>query len=144
MTINPNADAFLATAAVETRRWIAADRENAQPPVDGMLDFIQAHLFDQGMSATRVYEACGLPRGLGAADFYLHTGTMTRAYIEARRIQTSSHLLLDTDLCIWEVAALVGYSQTRVFSKAFQRLMEMNPSEYRITPEKAPDPDALP
>lgn len=143
MTINPNADAYLEAAAEEARRRIANDREGAPSPVDAMLDFIQAHLFDQGVGASEVYKACGLPRGLGAAGFYAYTGTMPRAYIEARRIQTSCQLLANTELRIWEVASLVGYSQTRVFSKAFQRLVGMNPSEYRITPYQSDNPDVV-
>jgi transcriptional regulator GlxA family with amidase domain len=47
------------------------------------------------------------------------------------RIQHISHLLMDTDLQVQEVAAAVGYDDVRHFSRYFKHSTGMTPRAYR-------------
>jgi AraC-like DNA-binding protein len=58
-------------------------------------------------------------------------GEPIHTYMREYRMQTASALLRDTDGCIAEIGAKVGYSSHAQFSAAFKSATGMSPSEYR-------------
>ena len=48
-------------------------------------------------------------------------GLAPRRYIEARRFEAACRLLEATDLRVWQISELLGYSSIQVFSRAFSR-----------------------
>ena len=53
------------------------------------------------------------------------------AYIEDCRLEVACRLLTDTDLKVWQIAQLIGYSTLQVFSRAFDRWSGVRPTIFR-------------
>ncbi len=79
-----------------------------------------------------------------AAKFGLSTRTLTRrfqcatarsplSYLQEQRIRTAKELLESTNLTIGEVAFRVGYHDQGHFARLFNRIMAVNPADYRQT-----------
>ena len=52
-------------------------------------------------------------------------------YLTAIRIAKARQLLLDTNLQVTEIGALVGYATAKNFRCAFKRVVGVTPSEFR-------------
>lgn len=63
--------------------------------------------------------------------FHAHVGQSPKAYITELRLETATRLLRDSDLRVWQIAELVGYSGLAVFGKAFARWAGVRPAAYR-------------
>jgi transcriptional regulator GlxA family with amidase domain len=59
------------------------------------------------------------------------TGTSVLAYLTDLRIKKASHLLLNTELAIKQVAAAVGYPDTHYFTTLFGRRTGIPPAAFR-------------
>lgn len=53
-------------------------------------------------------------------------------YVTRTRVERAKLLLQETDCRVYEIAADVGYEDTKYFSRTFERLVGMKPSEYRM------------
>lgn len=60
-----------------------------------------------------------------------YTGTSPRELLVSIRLKIASELLLETDYCIYTIAAMVGYENEYAFSTAFRRVIGVSPREYR-------------
>lgn len=58
-------------------------------------------------------------------------GTTIREYIIAKRIERSKELLKETDMKLYEIADVVGYSDPKYFSQLFRKLTGQTPNQYR-------------
>jgi AraC-like DNA-binding protein len=58
-----------------------------------------------------------------------------QVFLQRMRIEEACRLLAQTNLSMAEVAAAVGYQDTRHFSKVFRRYQVISPREYRKTVE---------
>ena len=65
--------------------------------------------------------------------FKKKTGETYQTYLTNLRISRAKKLLEETDLKIYEVCAMVGYTDTNHFNKVFERNVGMKPSEYKKT-----------
>lgn len=52
-------------------------------------------------------------------------------YLSKKRIEYAGKLLLDTDLKIYEIAEMAGFSDYFYFSRVFRKLKKCSPTEYR-------------
>lgn len=59
------------------------------------------------------------------------TGTTINNYITDMRMKKAKELLMDRNLKLYEVAAMVGYHDPNYFTRVFKRYFKMSPSEYR-------------
>lgn len=98
-----------------------------------MLGYIRAHLFDLGLTVNSVTKACGIRDNSASIHFHAMVGVPPGAYIRERRIAVSRRLLSTTDLPVWQVAELMGYSSIQVFSRVFRHVVGIRPSVYRKT-----------
>ncbi|ANY25121.1 MULTISPECIES: AraC family transcriptional regulator [Gordonia] len=79
---------------------------------------------------------------VGMSMRYVHklfstTGTTPRAWLYARRLDRARALLAQTDLCVADICAQVGFRDASHFSRAFSRTFGVSPSRYRATaPER--------
>ncbi len=73
----------------------------------------------------------GLPKRTFDRRFRNATGQAPLAYVQALRIEEAKHLLVCSSEPVEEVAASVGYEDTRYFRRLFHRLTAMNPGVYR-------------
>jgi AraC-like DNA-binding protein len=59
------------------------------------------------------------------------TGCSLHAYVRSRRIEKAASLLATGDLRIKQIAALVGFQNSRHFSEAFECVVGLTPSTFR-------------
>lgn len=63
--------------------------------------------------------------------FKKKTGETYQSYLTGLRVSRARKLLEETDLKIYEVCAMVGYSDTNHFNKVFERRVGVKPGEYK-------------
>ena len=122
---------LLAHAARISLATIRRDGERASRRLRPMLRHIELHLFDPELNVQSLKQACGIRDNSIAIQFHREMDLAPKAYISQRRLETAARLLIETDLKIWKVAQLVGYSSLGVFSKAFNRWAGQRPNPYR-------------
>ena len=64
------------------------------------------------------------------------TGDTYLNFLTKIRINKAKELLEKTDLKIYEICEMVGYSDTNYFSKLFEKFAGVRPSEYKKRFEK--------
>lgn len=63
--------------------------------------------------------------------FKKKTGETYQNYLMNLRVERAKKLLEETDLKLYEVCEMVGYSDTNHFNKIFERITGMKPAEYK-------------
>ena len=63
--------------------------------------------------------------------FKKKTGETYQAYLTRVRIGRAKRLLEETDLKLYEISAMVGYSDATYFSRKFEQLVGIKPTEYK-------------
>ena len=58
-------------------------------------------------------------------------GTNFSAYVDVMRMEHSIHLLRETNLSITEISDRVGYNSSNSFCRAFKRIFDISPGQYR-------------
>ncbi|MEM8959908.1 MAG: helix-turn-helix domain-containing protein [Acidobacteriota bacterium] len=120
------------------------DRERVGARLKPLLEHIEASLFDPGLDVNQLKRACGVRDNTIPIQFHAELGMPPHAYIEDCRLKTACRLLCDTDLKVWQIADLLGYSSIQVFSRAFSRWAGVRPTVYRKrerrNEETAPSP----
>ncbi len=124
-------------AAVPARARIRRDRDRVPPRLETVLVYLEEHLFDRGLSVTRLKEECGVRDNSLLIRFTSVLGRTPYGYIEDRRLETACRLLTESTLKIWRIAQLLGYTSLQVFSRAFARWSGERPSAYRQRPPGA-------
>jgi len=64
------------------------------------------------------------------------TGETVLEYMHRLRVDKSRRLLIETDLKITDIAALVGFNDISFFNKTFKKRMNITPREYREKNQK--------
>lgn len=126
-------------AAREALLCIRRDRERASERIRQLLSYLEEHLFDPGLNVQTLRRACGTLDNSIAVRFHQEIGATPKGYITARRMETATYLLGETDLKIWQIGVLLGYSSLGVFSKSFARWAGERPSRYRRRQERPGD-----
>lgn len=119
------------TAAHESLERIRADRSKAPPRVKPLLEYLEGHLFEKSLNVNHLKQACGIRDNSIALLFHAQVGQSPKAYISERRLETAAKLLRESDLRIWQISELVGYSGLAVFGKAFARWSGQRPGRFR-------------
>ena len=122
---------LLEAAASESLARIREHRTSASPRLKPLLEYLESHLFDKGLNVNQLKRACGVRDNSIALLFHAYVGQSPKAYISELRLETAARLLRDSDLRVWQIAELVGYSGLAVFGKAFARWSGMRPAAYR-------------
>jgi len=122
---------LLRAAAVETIDRIRHDHQHVPSKLKPMLAYIEGHLFDTDLSVNRIKRECNVRDNSVAIHFHACVGQPPHAYISNCRMQVASRLLRDSELPIWKISELLGFSSIQVFSRAFYRWAKERPSTYR-------------
>lgn len=143
--LGPHAQKALEKAATETLERIRADQRRANSRLRPLLEHIEANLFEQDLDVNQLKRSCGVRDNSVAIQFHSQLGIPPHAYIEECRLRTGCRLLEDSELKVWQIADLLGYSSIQVFSRAFSRWAGQRPtlfrkkSRQRRAAEKRPD-----
>lgn len=122
---------LLDAAAALTLKRIREDKQRSPVQLRPLLNYLETHLFDAGLDIKRVKQACGIRDNTMPLCFHHVLSLPPYAYLEDCRMEVACNLLRDTDLKIWQMAQLLGYSTLQVFSRAFKRWSGLRPTVFR-------------
>lgn len=122
---------LLASAAIESLERIRLDRARAPQRLKPLLAYIEDNLFDSTLDVNQLKRSCGVRDNSVPIQFHSAVGRPPHGYIEDRRLETACRLLADTNLKIWQISELLGYSSIQVFSRAFSRWSGQRPTQFR-------------
>jgi AraC-like DNA-binding protein len=95
-----------------------------------VVDFLKKH-YPSDISSEGLAMAMGLKRDRMERVFRDFTGHRISDYINRLRIEDAARQLRDTDLRIIDIAFSVGFESVIAFNRAFLRVMDRTPHEYR-------------
>ncbi|MEM1201683.1 MAG: helix-turn-helix transcriptional regulator [Acidobacteriota bacterium] len=144
MKIQDPAQELLNSAAVETMDRIRVDQDQVPARLKPMLSYIESHLFDPELTVNRLKKACGIRDNSVAIHFHAAVGKPPHAYISQCRLETAARLLRDSDLPVWKISDLLGFSSIQVFSRAFHRWSGQRPTTFRRDARRAHGQRPLP
>lgn len=87
--------------------------------------------FDQDISLNDISERFFINPSYFSQLFKKKTGKTYQNYLIEVRVARAKKLLDETDLKIYEICSLVGYSDANHFNRVFERVEGVKPSEYR-------------
>lgn len=86
---------------------------------------------DTSMSVEMVADHAGFSMDYFNRIFLAHTGYTVMSYVNRMRCQKAVVLLRNTDKTILDIALEVGYDSHEGFIKAFKKIYDVTPSDYR-------------
>lgn len=95
-----------------------------------VIDYIRAH-YTEPISLETVAAVCGLSVYYFSHLFKDATGTTFFNYLTAYRCDKATELLRSDRRGMIDIALNCGFSDVRAFNRAFRRIYEQTPSEYR-------------
>lgn len=129
---------------IEAERGVpsAHQRESAEPQrkkdvISEVKQYVMEH-YDENISLADLSSRFFLNLHYLSQLFKEKTGQTYLDYLTQVRIGRAKELLENSDLKVYEISHLVGYSDTTHFSKMFERLAGCKPTEYRkLTQQKS-------
>jgi len=111
-------------------------KKNAEALMLAAKDYIDRHL-GQPFGLEDVADALGISYSYFSLLFKQHFGATFVEYVTRERIERAKWLLERTDRSITDIGKAVGYAERRYFTKVFQKLTGVIPSEYRAMRRQA-------
>ena len=93
--------------------------------------YIHFH-YAKHLSLESIAEEFSLSSNYLSRSFKKKTGSGITDYINNVRIQKAKELLENPEIKIFHIAAQVGYSDEKYFSRVFKKTVGMSPLQYRI------------
>ena len=110
---------------------IQLDRARCSKRLKPLLEYLEGNLFDRGLNVQRWKRACNIRTNTIERQFGEELELAPHAYLTTCRMETAARLLLLSQIKIWRITVLVGYSDLGVFSRGFERWSGMRPSKFR-------------
>ena len=93
-------------------------------------NYIQTH-FNRDINVSAVADLIGMSKGYFFRYFKSVNACSFGEYLISKRLEEAVRLLKDKDLKIIEISDQRGFSSHIQFNRAFRKVMNMTPSEYR-------------
>lgn len=138
MEIEPTQNRFDLAAEPSLAR-IRRDRETAPRRIQPLLAYLESHVYDLDLDYQQLKKACGVRDNTIPALFHQAAGLPPATYIRDCRMETAARLLSESDVKVWQISQLVGYSSLQVFGRAFKRWSKLSPVAYRRRHRKPAD-----
>lgn len=110
-----------------------SDMKNSDKMYELIKEYIDSHYGNPELSATQISEQYGLSSAYLSTQFKKKYGLGVLDYIRNVRIEQAKLLLKTSDMSNEDIAACVGYMNTRTFLRAFQKIVGITPKEFRKT-----------
>ncbi len=123
-------DVMRASAAATLER-IRQDESRVGVKLKPLVGYIADHLFSPALTVGQLKQACGIRDNSVALHFHREVGQPPHVYISRARIEVAVALMRQSNLPVWRVSELLGYSSIQVFSRAFFRLTGRRPLAVR-------------
>lgn len=114
--------------------WTDAPHENSVS--DKIKRYVDTHC-TQPLNVKRVACAVALSPNYASSLFKQETGESLSAYIRQRQLEVARHLLLTTDLRVYEIAEQLGYADEKHFSSMFRMYYHVSPKAVRRTEQSS-------
>lgn len=98
---------------------------------NNIIRYIQNSFTDPSLSLSSVAVKFGLTESYLSQFFKEQTGENFSVFLERIRMNRAEALLTESNLTIHEIATKVGYWGDQVFRRAFKRVMNISPNDYR-------------
>ena len=118
-------------SATATLERIRRDEERVGAKLKPLVAYIADHLFSPDLTVGQLKQACGIRDNSVALHFHREVGQPPHVYISRARIEVAVALMRQSNLPVWRVSELLGYSSIQVFSRAFFRLTGRRPLAVR-------------
>lgn len=86
---------------------------------------------DQDLRVQEIAEAANISVSTLERTFKEHMGTTPKKFIIHAKVATACDSLMNTRMSVKEIGLSVGYPDHANFTRAFRKLMNMSPSDYR-------------
>lgn len=113
-----------------SRQLNAEKSSQRSDKINAILRFIQDHYSNPEMGLTMLGEQFGLSEAYLSTLFKAEVNVNFAEYLEQTRIQAACEYLKE-GMLIAEVAEKTGYNSVHSFRRAFKRVMQVSPSDYR-------------
>ena len=108
----------------------AAEVQDVPAKKDKIERYVSCHLY-QKISLDEIAAYAGMNKTYFCLFFKKHYGMPFTDYINRKRLETASSMLLKPDASIAEVAVACGYPTVTYFNRIFRKFKGMTPSEFR-------------
>lgn len=108
----------------------AAEVHDVPAKKDKIERYVSCHLY-QKISLDEISAYVGMNKTYFCLFFKKHYGMPFTDYINRKRLETASAMLLKPDASIAEVAVACGYPTVTYFNRIFRKFKGTTPSEYR-------------
>ena len=92
-----------------------------------ILEYIDAHVFDQDLSLNKVGEAFQLSSSHISNIFREHQDTNFNNYVNRARISRALQLMAEEGIDFYQVYPLVGYTNLSTFRRNYSKFAKQNP-----------------
>ena len=123
------------TTAIQTSNASGNASINVNADADARLlakitDTVEAHIADSDFNVTRLQETLGLGSKLLYRKVKQMTGKTPVEFMRHIRMQRAAMLLKEGRFSVSEVMYMVGFSNSSYFSKCFQKVYGLTPTDY--------------
>lgn len=108
----------------------SAEVQDVPAKKDKIERYVSCHLY-QKISLDEISAYAGMNKTYFCLFFKKHYGMPFTDYINRKRLETASAMLLKPDASIAEVAVACGYPTVTYFNRIFRKFKGMTPSEFR-------------
>ncbi|HBC85585.1 MAG TPA: hypothetical protein DCZ94_01395 [Lentisphaeria bacterium] len=112
------------------------DNRHAASPQGEMIKNIQEYVMkniERDISVCKMSSELGISREHLSRTFKAHLGIPLHDYVTMEKMKLACQLLLETRMPCKEISGKVGYGNTIGFNRAFKSLLNMTPSELRLS-----------
>ena len=106
------------------------DQQTEDSLIDRMKEYIAAHC-GEDLTLDTMSEVFAMNPTYFSSFFHQKTGMKYKDYLTRARMTEAKRLLLQTDLKIYEISQMVGFSDVRYFSQTFAKASGVLPKDYR-------------
>ncbi|MEW6265790.1 MAG: AraC family transcriptional regulator [Thermodesulfobacteriota bacterium] len=108
--------------------------------IEKALDYIDRH-FAADLTLAQVASVNGMSKFHFSRIFKAKTGYTFKEYLNRRRIFESKRLMRDEEMNVSEACFAVGFNDLSYFSRVFNKIAKVTPSEYRKNSMSRPPVD---
>ena len=85
----------------------------------------------KNISQSDMAKLCNMSTGHFSRLFAKETNTNFKSYVAGKKVDTSKHYLVETDMSITEISDKLGFGEPSYYIKTFKKYEEITPNDYR-------------